>query len=268
MPAPTFAELLRHYRMTRGFSLEALARRARIPVDALKLLEQENRLPPHKETVEDLADFLDLEGRQRREFLAAASPEAFAAAQPPAPAPETGPCVLIFLIADVRGYTRFTLEHGDAAAAQLTSKFAALARAAVEARTGRLLEVRGDEILACFRSVRQALYAAMEMQARFIQETQADPALPLPVGIGLDAGEVASVEGGDRGAALNLAARLCSQAGPGEVLASEGLYHLARKVDGLRYLPHSTAQLKGFDEPVRILHVQPHLLLEQPGDDS
>ena len=33
-----------------------------------------------------------------------------------------------FLIADVRGYTRFTLEHGDEAAARLASRFAAIAR--------------------------------------------------------------------------------------------------------------------------------------------
>ena len=51
-------------------------------------------------------------------------------------------------------------------------------------------------------------------------ETVADPTLPLAVGIGLDAGEAVPVDDGYRGGALNLAARLCSLAGPGEVLAS------------------------------------------------
>ena len=51
-------------------------------------------------------------------------------------------------------------------------------------------------------------------------ETIADPTLPLAVGIGLDAGEAVRVGDGYRGGALNLAARLCSLAGPGEVLAS------------------------------------------------
>lgn len=76
------------------------------------------------------------------------------------------------------------------------------------------------------------------------------------VGIGLDVGEAVSVEGGYRGGALNLAARLCSLAGPGEVLASEGLVHLARKVEGLAYLERR-ARLKGLSEPVRFARVFP-----------
>ena len=55
-----------------------------------------------------------------------------------------------FLIADVRGYTRFTRERGDAEAARLAERFAELARDAVEARSGRVIELRGDEALAVF----------------------------------------------------------------------------------------------------------------------
>ena len=57
-----------------------------------------------------------------------------------------------FLIADVRGYTRFTHEHGDAEAARLAKKFAELARDSVEARGGRVIELRGDEAFAVFSS--------------------------------------------------------------------------------------------------------------------
>jgi peptide/nickel transport system substrate-binding protein len=69
-------------------------------------------------------------------------------------------------------------------------------------------------------------------------------------------GEAVSVEGGYRGGALNLAARLCSLAGPGEVLASEGVVHLARKVEGLDYLERR-ARLKGLAAPVRFVRVVP-----------
>ena len=40
-----------------------------------------------------------------------------------------------FLIADVRGYTRYTQQYGDEAAAELASSFAELVRQAVTART-------------------------------------------------------------------------------------------------------------------------------------
>jgi predicted ATPase/class 3 adenylate cyclase len=173
--------------------------------------------------------------------------------------PATGsaePVIHTFLIADVRGYTRYTLEQGDPAAAQLAARLAELARAAVTARGGQVIELRGDEAVAVFASARQALRAAVELQARLAEASQADPTRPLPVGIGLDAGEAVPLEGGYRGAALNLAARLCSLAGPGEVLASEGLIHLARRVEGLAYTDRGTVQLKGFAEPVHVLLVQ------------
>src|SRR5918998_1591801 len=95
-----------------------------------------------------------------------------------------------FLIADVRGYTAFTQEHGDEAAARLAGRFAEIAREGVEAHDGEVVELRGDE-------------------------------------------------------ALNLAARLCAQARRGEVLASQGVAHLARAVDGIRLPEHGVVELKG-----------------------
>src|SRR5918996_2978639 len=153
-----------------------------------------------------------------------------------------------FLIADVRGYTVFTQERGDEAAAELAGKFAAVAREGVEARGGVVVELRGDEALAVFDSARQAIRASIELQRRFVDETVAQPTLPLAVGIGLDAGEAVAVEGGYRGGALNLAARLCGIRRAGEILASREVAHLARRVDGVRYEDRGAFSLKGMDE--------------------
>jgi peptide/nickel transport system substrate-binding protein len=160
-----------------------------------------------------------------------------------------------FLIADVRGYTLFTQERGDEAAAKLAGKFANIARDGVEARGGTLLELRGDEALCVFSSARQAIRAAVELQQRFVEETLDQPELPLTVGIGLDAGEAVPVEGGYRGGALNLAARLCGQARAGEIIASREVTHLARRVDGVRYEDRGNMSLKGLSDPVAIVRV-------------
>jgi class 3 adenylate cyclase len=40
--------------------------------------------------------------------------------------PVASPGIRTFLIADIRGYTRFTLEYGDEAAARLAARFAQL----------------------------------------------------------------------------------------------------------------------------------------------
>jgi YVTN family beta-propeller protein len=140
------------------------------------------------------------------------------------------------------------------AGAKLARTFAAIVGREVSAAGGELRELRGDEALAVFSSPRLALRCAMRLQATFAAETQQEPDFPMRVGIGLDVGEAVNVEGGYRGGALNLAARLCALAGPGEVLASEAVAHLARKVEGLQYLERR-ARLKGLAEPVRFVRV-------------
>src|SRR5947209_6557993 len=163
--------------------------------------------------------------------------------------------VRTFLFADLRGYTRFTHERGDEAAASLVAKLVLLSRHGIEARDGKVVEVRGDEVMAAFPSARQALRAAVELQERFRSESRSDPSLPLLVGMGLDAGDAVIFESGYRGGALNLAARLCALAGPGEVLTTPAVVHLARKTDGLRYAERGLVQLKGLAEPVSVFEV-------------
>ena len=166
----------------------------------------------------------------------------------------TDAVVRSFLIADVRGYTRFTRERGDPAAALLAKKFADLARDAVEARGGRVIELRGDEALAVFDAPAQAIHAAIEFQATCAEESQADPMFPLPVGIGIDVGEAIPVEDGYRGVALNMAARLCSNAGAGQVLVTRNVREFARSLDGtVRFLDRGPASFKGFDQAVDVI---------------
>jgi class 3 adenylate cyclase len=75
-----------------------------------------------------------------------------------------GAAVRTFLIGDIRGYTRFTAQHGDESASRLAAAFAEIAQEAVEAWDGDLVELRGDEVLAVFDSARQALRCAIELQ--------------------------------------------------------------------------------------------------------
>ncbi len=166
-----------------------------------------------------------------------------------------GASIQTFLVADVRGYTRFTVERGDEAGALLAARFADLTEEVIGPYRGRLVELRGDEALIVFASARDALRAAVTLQDRFAQAMAEDSTLPLQVGMGVDAGEAIPVRDGFRGGALNLAARLCSLAGPGEVFASTGVVHLARRVEGLVFVDRQTVSLKGMDEPVRVIQV-------------
>jgi class 3 adenylate cyclase len=88
----------------------------------------------------------------------------------PGPSGSAGTELRTFLIADIRGYTVYTREHGDEAGAALAARFAELVAEVVSTRGGFLLELRGDEALVVFVSARNALRAALELQARFAQE--------------------------------------------------------------------------------------------------
>jgi DNA-binding NarL/FixJ family response regulator/class 3 adenylate cyclase len=164
--------------------------------------------------------------------------------------------VRAFLIADIRGFTRFTHDRGDEEAARVAKRFGELTGEAVEPFGGRLLELRGDEALVVFDSVRAAIRAALELQARYVAD---DPAEALPVGIGIAAGEAVAVGEGYRGGALNLAARLCGLAGAGEVNVSRELRHLAGSLEGVVYDDRGTVALKNLPDPVQLLRVAPEV---------
>jgi class 3 adenylate cyclase len=165
-----------------------------------------------------------------------------------------------FLIADIRGYTRYTEEYGDEAAAELAATFAELVADGVEAHEGQLVELRGDEALAVFTSARQAIRAAVDLQAKFGDEAGANTDVPLKVGMGIDSGEAVEVgDGSFRGASLNVAARLCGRAHGGDVLVSASTVRLAGRLGGLQYSDRGRVRLKGVPEPVHIYQVYSEL---------
>jgi WD40 repeat protein len=117
-----------------------------------------------------------------------------------------------------------------------------------------VIELRGDEALAVFESPSQAVRAAVEFQATCAEESEADPAFPLPVGIGIDSGEAVPVEDGYRGVALNTAARLCSNAGAGQVLVTRTIVDSTEAADaGITFVERGPASFKGFEQAVDVI---------------
>ncbi|HEU5349435.1 MAG TPA: helix-turn-helix domain-containing protein [Ktedonobacterales bacterium] len=271
LPITTFGERLREFRTLRGKSIDDLAAEVEIPPSVLRDMESGARPAPSKGTIFALAAALHLDKLDRATLLEAAELSSstlrkLAQKDKTSAQPAFTAAILVFLIADIRGYTRYTQEHGDAAAARLTTRFSELANSVAEQHDGRVIEVRGDEVLAVFASARQALLAAHMLQARCAAEAEAHPDLPLAIGIGLDVGEPIPMEGGGyRGAALNRAARLCSLAGPGDVLVTTGVAHIAPQVDGVTYVHRGSEELKGIAGPTPVLQAARTEVLD-PGE--
>ena len=175
-----------------------------------------------------------------------------------------GAAIRAFLVADIRGFTRFTADFGDEDAARLAMKFADVVGKAVAARNGTLVELRGDEALSVFDSARQGLHAAVELQAAFREETQADPSLPLMVGIGLDAGEAVAVGGGipRRGLEHGRPA-LCAGWRWRKDRRQPRLIHLTAAMPGLTFVDLGPRELKGLPQAVTPMRVEAN---EAPSD--
>jgi class 3 adenylate cyclase len=265
---PKFGTLLRDYRTLHGVSIEELAAAVEIAPGALREIEENRRPAPSEKKVKALAKALNLDSEEAEALEDAADLDSPALAaltgkgqSSDAKQPPLSAAIFVFLIADIRGYTSFTARHGDRAAATLVMRFAEQAHAVMERWGGRLVEVRGDEVLGAFASAQQALHAAHDLHARYMALTRDNPEWPDGIGVGLDIGEAEQVEDGYRGVALNRAARLCSIAAPGETLVTTGVAYVAPHVEHVIFTLRGQERLKGFDGNTSVL-------LASPGDPA
>jgi adenylate cyclase len=179
---------------------------------------------------------------------------------------------VVVLFSDIRGFTPLSEQMSpDEIAALLTEYFSAMVEI-VFAHGGTLDKFIGDAVMALWGAplarpddAQQATRAAIAMQHRLDAlnaEWERQGRRTLEIGVGLNAGDVfAGNIGSDRrleytvlGDAVNIASRLCSQAGPREVLLSEALYRKLAAPPPVRELP--ALPLKGKSQPVRVYSVE------------
>lgn len=162
-----------------------------------------------------------------------------------------------FLFADLRDYTRFAESHGDAAATELLARYRTLVRDVIARFDGAEIRTEGDSFYVVFTSASAAVKGGLAiLEAAKAASSQPDVS-PIRVGVGVHAGEMADTPEGYVGSAVNIAARICSLAGPGELLASETVRALTRTLLGLQFVPRGRRRLKGIAEPIGLFRVLP-----------
>jgi len=155
-----------------------------------------------------------------------------------------------FLFADLRGYTAFVEANGDRAAARLLDAYRTLVRDVARRFGGAEIRTEGDSFYLVFPTVSGAVAGGLRIVGAASAASERDPDLPLHVGIGIHAGESAVGSEGPVGLAVNIAARLCSLAAPGEVLVSGTVRSLVRSSGDFTFTPRGRRTLKGVAEPV------------------
>jgi adenylate cyclase len=179
---------------------------------------------------------------------------------------------VVVLFSDIRGFTPLSEQMSpDEIASLLTEYFSEMVQVVFE-HGGTLDKFIGDAVMALWGAplarpddADQAIRAAIAMQRRvdwLNAEWSRQGRRTISVGIGLNRGEVfAGNIGSDLrleytviGDPVNTASRLCSQAGPGQVLISEQLYRTLADpppVRGLEPIP-----LKGKAQTVAVYSVE------------
>jgi len=144
------------------------------------------------------------------------------------------------------GYTQLTEERGDAAAAQVAGRLAALVTDIARRRGGRPVRWLGDGGMFHFREATMAVLAGLDVVERA-------PAAGLPAAhVGIHTGPVISQDGDVYGRTVNLAARIASYAQAGQVVVSEDTAKQSGQDDALRFEPLGPVELKGVARPLAL----------------
>ena len=160
-----------------------------------------------------------------------------------------------FLFADLRGFTAFAERHGNAAAAERVARFLDIARAAIAQHEGAEIKTEGDAIHAVFPSASMAVMCGLEIvEAAAALPTHATDR-PLDLGVGVHAGEAVETDEGYIGTAVNIAARLCAAALPGEVLVTATVKGITQASIPIGFIARGRRRLKGIRDPVEVFAV-------------
>ncbi len=153
------------------------------------------------------------------------------------------------MFTDIVGSTEMCSRHGDDAAIEMLGVHDRLVRQALGDNKGREVKHTGDGIMASFLSPACAVRCACQIQRGLADQQEAAPRHPVVVRIGITAGEPVEQHDDLFGSTVQLAARLCAQAEPGQVLVSNVIADLCIG-KGLKFVDAGEATLKGFEKPI------------------
>ena len=175
---------------------------------------------------------------------------------------------LVFLFSDVRGFTSYSEKNDASIVMEVLNYYLDLQANVIISNKGDIDNYIGDEIMAQFRgenNIERAIDTAIGIAKAIAKANVARQKERLPifeVGIGIHGGDVVVGNIGTKarmiftciGDAVNLSARLCSNAGPGEILVSKNIYDASnKKYNGIKSAPIS---VKGKDKPINIVKIK------------
>ncbi len=162
------------------------------------------------------------------------------------------------LSADVEGYSRLMDDDEEATVRTLTSYRIAISDLVQQFR-GRIVDAPGDNILAEFTSVVDAVNCAVEIQRDLAERnTELPYNRQMQFRIGVNLGDVIEEDGRIYGDGINIAARVESLSEAGGICISGRAYDQVANKLGLEYENLGEHQVKNISVPIRIYRVLSH----------
>jgi adenylate cyclase len=155
------------------------------------------------------------------------------------------------LSADVKGYSRLMRED-EAGTVRTLNEYKNVLGSFILQHRGRVVDAPGDNVLAEFASVVDAVQCAVEIQRELKSRNEGLPeSRRMEFRIGINVGDV--IEEGDRiyGDGVNIAARLEGLADPGGICVSGTVYEHTKEKVALRFEYLGEQEVKNIPEPVR-----------------
>jgi len=150
-----------------------------------------------------------------------------------------------FLFMDLVGFTALTAEQGDDSAAEVALRLYAHVRRLLPAHRGEEIKTIGDAMMIRCEDPKRAV----DLGLRISEQIGDEPGFP-PVRIGVHTGSAVCRDRDWYGNGVNVAARLCSAAGGGEVLVSDAAREAAGAPDHIDFGARRLHWLKNVPEPV------------------
>lgn len=167
-----------------------------------------------------------------------------------------------FAFVDLCGFTSLTDEHGVGQAVLALSTFRSVVRERAGWRGVRVAKWLGDGAMLVATEPRPLIDAVLRMEQTLDQR-----GCPLPLRGGIAAGRVILFEGDDYiGRAVNLAARLCDEADPHQLLITASLFDAAG--EGLAGAQLGARYVRGFTRSVEIVDLSVGRWHEAPVADA
>ncbi|KAJ04635.1 adenylate/guanylate cyclase domain-containing protein [Sulfitobacter mediterraneus] len=165
------------------------------------------------------------------------------------------------IFTDIRGYTEFSERVPPEVVIEALNQYFDVQTDIVEEHQGDVDKFIGDALVAVFEGDEmetRAVQCAVKITSAMQDLLMKFPDYNLHVGIGIASGEVVVGAMGARermdftvlGSTVNLSARLCSKADPGQVLLDQATRDASGDLDGVAFETLAPIALKGYADPV------------------